>query len=61
VFGDLGDAVRRGRGGKEKESTDCVKSDIWAFGVAEDSKATALEAAVLVAADTEGRPRLLAA
>ena len=34
VFGNLEGAVRRGRGGKEKEWTDCVQSDIWAFGIA---------------------------
>ena len=28
VFGNLEGAVRRGRGGKEKEWTDCVQSDI---------------------------------
>ena len=31
---DLEGAVRRGRGGKEKEWTDCVQSDIRAFGIA---------------------------
>ena len=36
VFGNLEGAVRRGRGGKEKEWTDCVQSDIWAFGMAGD-------------------------
>ena len=35
-------AVRRGRGGKEKEWDDCVQSDIRAFGIAGDWKATAL-------------------
>ena len=30
VFGNLEGAVRRGRGGKEKEWTDCVQSDIRA-------------------------------
>ena len=34
VFGNLEGAVRRGRGGKEKEWTDCVQSDIRAFGIA---------------------------
>ena len=29
-------AVRRGRGGKEKEWPDCVQSDIRAFGLAGD-------------------------
>ena len=33
VFGNLEGAVRRGRGGKEKEWTDCVHSDIRAFGI----------------------------
>ena len=37
VFGNLEGAVRRGRGGKEKEWTDCVQSDIIrAFGIAGD-------------------------
>ena len=34
VFENLEGAVRRGRGGKEKEWTDCVQSDIRAFGIA---------------------------
>ena len=38
VFGHLEGAVRRGRGGKEKEWTDCVQSDIRAFGIAGDWK-----------------------
>ena len=42
VFGNLEGAVRRGRGEKEKEWTDCVQSDIRAFGIAGDRKATAL-------------------
>ena len=42
VFGNLEGAARRGRGGKEKEWTDCVQSDIRAFGIAGDWKATAL-------------------
>ena len=33
VFGNLEGAVRRGRGGKEEEWTDCVQSDIRAFGI----------------------------
>ena len=33
MFGNLEGAVRRGRGGKEKEWTDCVQSDIRAFGI----------------------------
>ena len=41
-------AARRGRGGKEKEkeSTDCVQSDIRAFGTEKEWKATVLEADV---------------
>ena len=46
VFGNLEGAVRRGRGGKAKEWTDCVQSDIRAFGIAGDWKATALNAEV---------------
>ena len=46
VFGNLEGAVRRGRGGKEKEWTDCVQSDIRSFGIAGDCKATALRAEV---------------
>ena len=41
VFGNLEGAVQRGRGGKMKEWTDCVKSDILAYGIAGDRKATA--------------------
>ena len=45
VFGNLEDAVRGGQGGKEKEWTDCVQSDIRAFGIARgDWKATVLKA-----------------
>ena len=36
IFGNLEGAVRRGRGGKEKEWTDCVQSNIRAFGIAGD-------------------------
>ena len=38
MFGNLECAVRRGRGGKEKEWTDCVQSDIPAFGITGDWK-----------------------
>ena len=48
AFGNLEGAVRRGRGGKEKEWTDCVQSDIRTFGIAGDWKATALNAEVWV-------------
>ena len=53
VFGNLEGAVRRGRGGKEKEWTDCVQSNIRASGIAGDWKATALEAEVWVETVTE--------
>ena len=61
VFGNLEGAVRRGRGGKEKECTDCVQSDIRAFGIAGDWKATALNAEVRVETVTEGGRRFMAA
>ena len=41
MFGNLEGAVRRGWGGKEKEWTDCVQSDIRAFGITRDWKTTA--------------------
>ena len=46
MFGNLEGAVWRGWGGKEKERTDCVQSDIRAFSIAGDWKATALKAEV---------------
>ena len=54
MFGNLEGAVRRGRGGKEKQWTDCVQSDIRAFGVTGDWKPMALKAEVWVEAVTEG-------
>ena len=48
VFENLEGAVRRGRGGKEIEWTDCVQSDIRAFGIAGHWQATALKAEVWV-------------
>ena len=61
VFGNLEGAERRGRGGKEKAWTDCVRGDIRAFGIAGDWKATALEAEVWVETVTEGGRRFMAA
>ena len=61
MFGNLEGAVRRGRGGKEKEWTDCVQSDIRAFGIAGDWKAMAFTAEVWVEAATEGGRRFMAA
>ena len=61
MFGNLESAVRRGRGRKEKEWTDCVQSDIQAFGIMEGWKTMALKAEVWVEAVTEGGRRLMAA
>ena len=36
MFGILEGPVRRGRGGKEKEWTNCVQCDIRAFGLEND-------------------------
>ena len=60
TFGNLESAVRRGRGGKEKEWTDCVQSDIRAFGITGGWKAPALEAEVWIEAVTEGGRRFMA-
>ena len=46
--------MRRERGGKGKEWTDFVQSDIRAFGIAGDWKATALEGEAWVEIITEG-------
>ena len=46
IFGNLEGTVRSGRGGKEKKWTDCVQSDIRAFGVTEDWKATVAKGGV---------------
>ena len=61
VFGNLEGAVRRGRGGKEKEWTDCVQSDIGAFGIAGNWKATASKAEEWVGKVAEGVRRFMAA
>ena len=61
VLGNLESAVRRGRGEKEKEWTDCVQSDIRASGIAGDWKTTALKAEVWVETVTEGGRRFMAA
>ena len=53
--------MRRGRGGKKKEWTDCVQSNIRAFGIAGDWKATALKAEVWVETVKEGRRRFMPA
>ena len=61
MFGNLEGAVRRGRGGKEEEWTDCVQSDIRAFGITGHWKMMALKDEVWVEAVTEGGRRLMAA
>ena len=61
VIENLKSAVRRGRGGKEKEWTDCVQSDIRVFGIAGDWNATALKAEVWVETVTDGGRRFMAA
>ena len=61
VFGNLDVAVRRGRGGKEKEWTDCIQSHIRAFGITGDWKATAFKAEVWVETVAEGGRRFMAA
>ena len=61
MFGNFEVAVRRGRGGKEKEWTDCVQSVIRAIGITGDWKATASKAEVWVDTATEGGRRFMAA
>ena len=61
MFGNLESAVRRGRGGKEKEWTDCVQSDIRAFGITGDWETMAVKAEVWVGAVTKGGRRFMAA
>ena len=61
MFRNLEGAVRRGRGGKEKEWTHCVQSDIRAFAITGDWKTVALKAEGWVEAVTEGGRRFMAA
>ena len=60
MFGNLEGAVRRGRGGKEKEWTDCVQSGIRAFGITGDWETMAIKAEVWVEAVTKGGRRFMA-
>ena len=53
--------MRRGRGGKEKEWTECVQGDIHAFGLTGDWKVTALKVEVWVETVTEGGRRFMTA
>ena len=48
-----GTAVRRGRGGKEKEWIDCVQNDVLAFDIASEWKATAVRKGVWFETVTE--------
>ena len=61
MLGNLEGAVRKGRGGKEKEWTNCVQSDIRAFGITGDWKTMAFKAEVWVKAVTEGGRMFMAA
>ena len=54
ISGKREGAERKRRGGKENEWTDCVQSDIRAFGIAGDWKSQALEAEGWVETVTEG-------
>ena len=54
-------AMLGGRCAKEKEWTNCVQSDIRAFGITGDWKTMALKAEVWVEAATEGGRRFMAA
>ena len=54
MLGNLEGSVRRERGDNDKEWTDCIQSDIGAFGIAKGWKATALEALEWVKTVTEG-------
>ena len=61
MFGNLEGAVRRGRGGKEKEWIGCIQIDIRAFGITGDWKTMAVRAEGWVEAVTEGGRRFMAA
>ena len=61
VFGNLEGAVWRGPDGNEKEWTDCVQSDVRAFGITGDWKVTAVKAEVWVHTVTECGWRFMAA
>ena len=60
-LGNLKGAVRRGRGGKEKEWVDCVQSDVRALVIARNWKATALETLMWVETGMESVRRFMAA
>ena len=60
VFGNLEGAVQRGWDGKGKEWTDCVQSDIRAFGIAGHWKATTLTAEMWIETVPEGGRKFMA-
>ena len=60
IMENLEGTVRTGRGGKEKEWTDCVQIDIRALGIAVDWEATALEAEMWDETVKEGGRRFMA-
>ena len=61
VFGNLEGAVRRGRGGKKKQWTDCVQSDARVVGIAGDWKLMKFKAEVWVETVAECGRRFMAA
>ena len=54
MFGNLEGAVQSGRGGKNKEWTNCVQSDIRAFGITGYWKTMALKTEIRIEAVTKG-------
>ena len=59
MFGNLEDAMRRGRNGKEKDWANILRSDVRVLGIAGDWKATALETEVWAETLTEDGRRLM--
>ena len=60
MFENLEGAMRKSRGGKQKQGADCLQSDIWAFGIAGDREVQVLEAEMWDKTVTEGGRRLMA-
>ena len=61
MSGKLDGAVRRGRGGEEKDWTRCLQSDIRAFGIVGGWKVATLEAELWVETVTESGRRFMTA
>ena len=59
MFGNLEDAMRRGRNGKEKDWANILRSDVRVLGIAGDWKATASETEVWAETLTEDGRRLM--